>query len=134
MEYPQDFKGEGESTSGDGQTFMARQGSAKIWAFGHLVLDPRDLDENADPDPMKYELKSATSDYKVAYKVVKPNFFIFSGTDDKGNIVYCKTVKRKIDYLGDPATEVFQTVMILYPAAEQEKYKDYCTYIAGSLK
>ncbi|NML40152.1 hypothetical protein HHL17_23335 [Chitinophaga sp. G-6-1-13] len=134
MEYPDDFKANGESGNGDGQTFSAPKSTAKIWAYGHLALDPRDLDENADPDPLKHEFKTSTEGLKLAYKVIKPNFYIFSGTNDKGDIVYCKTARHKINYMGSPDSEVLQSIMIIYPAAEQDKYKDYCTYIAGSLK
>lgn len=134
MEYPQDFRANGESGNGDGQTFTAKTGGAKITAYGSLALDPRDLDESNDPDPLKYQFKQATDGLKLAYKVIKPNYYIFSALNAKGNIVYCKTVKRKIDYLATPGTEVLQTLMIEYPPSEQDKYKDYCTYIAGSLK
>lgn len=136
MEYPEDFNAEGESGNGDGQTFSARKGTAKIWTYGHLVIDPADIDDNAKPgaDPLLYEFKSATEGLKMAYKVIKPNYYIYSGTNKNGDIVYAKTAKHKINYMGSPDSEVFQTIMIIYPAAEQDKYKDYCTYIAGSLK
>nr|WP_295863592.1 hypothetical protein [uncultured Chitinophaga sp.] len=135
MEYPDDFKAEGESGNGDGQTFSAPKGTAKIFAFGQLVMDPADIDEHVQPgtDPLKYNFRSVTKGLKVAYQVIKPTYYIYSGTNNKGEIVYCKTAKRKIDYMGSES-DVFQTIMITYPAAEQDKYKDYCTYIAGSLK
>ncbi|MBC9935027.1 hypothetical protein [Chitinophaga qingshengii] len=136
MEYPEDFKADGESGNGDGQTFSARKGTAKIWAWGNLVMDPSELYDDVKPgtDPLQYKFKSAIEGIKVAYKVIKLNFYIFSGTNEKGDIVYCKTVKHKINYMGSADSEVFQTIMIIYPAAEQDKYKDYCSYIAGSLK
>jgi hypothetical protein len=134
MEYPDGFKADGESANGDGQTFSALKGAAKIWAYAHLALDPRDLDENNDPDPLKHEFKTSTEGIKLAYKVMRPDYYIFSGANSNGDIVYCKTARHKINYMGNPGSEVLQSIMIIYPAAEQEKYKDYCTYIAGSLK
>ncbi|HVI48609.1 MAG TPA: hypothetical protein VM802_27320 [Chitinophaga sp.] len=122
--YPNNFKGEGESPNGDGQIFTGGDG-AEIRAFGSLAIT--DFDQITDV------YKTAVSDIKVVYKVVKPSYFIFSGTDKSGNIVYRKTIKKNVNYLGEGATAVFQTLMITYPAASQAKYAGYCTTIAKSL-
>ncbi|NSL85629.1 hypothetical protein [Chitinophaga solisilvae] len=127
--YPKGFTGKGESANGDGQTFTSADGKAVILIFGALADDT-----DVEGDIVQDRFRTASSGYKVVYKVIKPNWFIFSGTDKSGNTVYCKTVKRNIKYMGEDPTDVFQTIMITYPPADQEKYRDYCAYIAGSLK
>ncbi len=77
-------------------------------------------------------LVSATDKVKIHYKVMKGSWFIFSGVDTAGNIIYQKTVKKAVNYMGDPGTEVFQTVRISYPPSQQNEYKDYCGIIAKS--
>lgn len=113
MDYPKDFTGKGESANGDGQTFVSKDSKAIILAFGSLA-DDTDLEE----DVLIHAFKTASSDYKVVYKVIRPDWFIFSGIDRSGKTVYRKTVKRSIGYSGGGATDVFQTIMITYPPAD----------------
>lgn len=130
ISYPKNLKGQGEAGNGDGQIFQSADGKVVLRAFGRLKADPADYD-----DGINASFKLETTDVKVVYKVIKPTWFIFSGTDKDGNTVYQKTILKKIQYLGDDGedTWVYQTIMIAYPPALQHQYKDYCTYISKSL-
>lgn len=128
--YPANFKGQGESGNGDGQTFIAADKKATILAWGELRFDDEDQPSRASLDAM---MKSYLSDFKVTYKVKKPGYFILSGTDKDGNFIYQKTALKKISYAGSADTQVFQTIRITYPAAQQAQYAAYCSYIAKAL-
>lgn len=124
IKYPKTFgKGE-ESGSGDGATFTSKDKKAEIRAWGNLAVE--------DLDKLEQQLAYATQNLNVTYKVVKDSWFVVSGTDSSGAVVYRKTVKKKIDYNGDKATPVFQTVRLSYPAAQQKNYEGYCKVIAKS--
>lgn len=128
IEYPADFKGQGEANNGDGQTFVSADG-ARILAFGKLAID-------ADgEETIQSSFKIVSSSLEITTKVVKPSWYIVSGKDLQGNIVYRKTIMKTIDYKdnGRSDTKVLQTLMIIYPPSLEEKYKDYCAYIAKSL-
>jgi hypothetical protein len=128
IKYPSQFVGQGESSNGDGQVFLSKDKQAKITTYGILVLEEVNDDFNE-------EFKNAGRGLNVTYKVFKPNWFIISGTDSKGNIVYRKTVMKRIGYTGDSTedTSVLQTLMIIYPLSQQKLYSGYCGVIAKSL-
>jgi hypothetical protein len=132
ISYPSDLKGQGEAQNGDGQTFVSKDGKATVYAFGRLQMD--DMDDYKDD--IKHEFKTSAAELKVAYQVLKDNWFILSGTDKDGNTVYEKTMLKKVAYMGDdkPSTFVFWTLYIKYPPAQQDKYKDYCAEIAKAFK
>ncbi|WP_143310890.1 hypothetical protein [Chitinophaga vietnamensis] len=129
MLYPKDFTAQPESFNGDGRKFVAKDGQAEIITYGSLVLE-----ETGTTTSQQFE--DYAFDLKVAYKVIKPDYLIMSGTNRDGNIVYRKTLKRKISYPGDTGknTWVWQTVMITYPPSQQAQYADYCKYIAQQFK
>lgn len=125
VSYPASFVAQEESANGDGKVMLAKDGKAEIRAFGSLVV--------TEGDHLKEAFKLATSHMKLAYKVIKKDVFIISGTDQAGNVVYRKTVIKKIDYMGTGDTVVLQTLMITYPPDQQSLYASYCAQIAGSL-
>jgi hypothetical protein len=76
---------------------------------------------------------TATEDFKLSYRIIKKDWYIFSAADSKGNIIYQKTIKKKIDYMGEKNTYVFETLRISYPANQSKQYEAYCKLIAKSL-
>lgn len=128
IKYPNGFIGQGEAGNGDGQKFLPKDKQAEISSYGMLVLEGVNDDFNQ-------QFKDAGEGLNVTYKVVKPEWFILSGTDKKGNIVYRKTVLKKIAYIGEEKAEtlVLQTLMITYPPTQQKMYGGYCGVIAKSL-
>ena len=128
IQYPENFTGEGESGNGDGQIFLSKDKEAEIRAYGELVLEEV-------KDNFSEEYASAARRIDVSYKVVKPDWFVISGLDKEGRIVYRKTVKKKIRYMGSETedTFVYQTLMITYPKAKQNLFGSYCGVISKSL-
>ena len=126
IDYPKDLLGQGESENGDGQLFMSKDKQTEVRAYGMMAIE--------EFDKLSQQYESAIKDLTVSYKVIKSNWFIFSGTDKKGNIVYRKTVKKKLDdYMNGGAQDVFQTLMISYPVSQKKLYDPYCAKIAKSL-
>jgi len=129
ISYPADFVGEGESANGDGQVFYSPDRAVKITGYGSLVLEEEDLGK------LSRQYTFSAKGIKVSYKVMKPDWFIFSGTDTAGNIVYQKTIRKKVPYMGqDDLTPIFQTWQNVYPASRQEQYKAYCALLAKKLQ
>ena len=124
MKYPSSFKMQRQSENNDGAIFTSKDSKIKIWTYGRLAVE--------DLDKLEQEFGFAADKIKITYRVMKSNWFAFSGIDATGNIIYQKTVKKAINYFGDPNTNVFQTIRISYPPLQQEKYKGYCDIIAKS--
>ncbi len=125
ISYPTDFIKQSESENGDGAFFISKDKRSQIWMYGSLAIE--------DFDRLDQEFTLATTDIHLSYKVVKDNWFIFSGVDSTGNVIYQKTIKKKINYLGEKDTYVFQTLRISYPPNQNKKYNSYCKLIAKSL-
>lgn len=123
--YPISFVSQSPPENGDGEALLSRDGLAEIRAFGSLAVE--------DFNTLEQEFTVATSKTKLTYKRITKDWFVFSGIDQKGEIVYRKTVRKKINYMGKPATQVFQTLMIKYPASQQSVYTPYCLEISKSL-
>lgn len=123
--YPGAFQKQPEPENQDGLIFLSADKHTEIRAFGRLAIE--DLNE------LSQEFAIASSEIKVTYHKMEKNWFIFSGIDKDGKIVYRKTVKKTINYMGQGKQEVFQTLMITYPATEQSTYGPYCKQIAKSL-
>lgn len=124
IRYPATFKNTQQSENNDGATFTSKDQRAQILTYGRLAVE--------DLDKLEQEFGFATDKIKIHYKVIKSSWFIFSGVDAAGNIIYQKTVKKAVNYMGDAGTEVFQTIRISYPPSQQNEYKDYCGVIAKS--
>jgi hypothetical protein len=125
ISYPADFIKLPESENGDGRIFISKDKKTEIRMYGSLAIE--------DFDKLEQEFTTQTSHTHLSYKMINGDWFIFSGTDAKGNIVYQKTVKKKIDYMGEKNTYVFQTLTISYPPNQSKKYNSYCKLIAKSL-
>ena len=126
VEYPKEFKGQGEPTNGDGQIFLSEDKHSEIRAFGHIAVE--------DFDKIEQEYKTASNGINVTYKLIKKTWFIFSGIDKNGQIIYSKTVKKKLmNYMNNDSQEVFQTLMITYPSSQKNLYNTYCDKISKSL-
>lgn len=122
VEYPNSFERQSEPENNDGLIFLSRDRSSEIRAFGSLAVE--------DFDKLVQEYRIAVSNLRVTYKVITKEWFIFSGIDKNGKIVYRKTRKKKINYMGQGATYVFQTLMITYPQSQKRVYHPYCIKIS----
>jgi hypothetical protein len=49
-------------------------------------------------------------------------WFILSGITKSGKVIYRKTCKKKVNYMGQPGTIVFQTLMIEFPKSQSNIY------------
>jgi len=93
IDYPANFKPQGESDSGDGQRFISPDGRAKLTVYaGYNVF------EETMKQLYKEAIKYAKLN-KVTYSVVKPNFFVVSGFKLNNDchctqIFYQRTVER----------------------------------------
>jgi hypothetical protein len=125
IKYPKTFRLQETSENGDGAFFVSKDKRAEIWAYGRLAVE--------ELDRLDQEFDVAASDIKLTYKLIKNTSFIFSGIDKDGEIVYQKTVRKTIDFYGDPGTYVFQTLRIKYPPGQKQVYDSYCTKISKSL-
>jgi hypothetical protein len=125
IQYPAAFRPQPPPEDNDGLIFLSPDSKAEIRAFGNLAI--KGYDESAQ----QYSL--AVLDTRITYKVVAKDWFVFSGVDKDGNIVYRKTRKAKVNYLGAPKTEVFQTLMITFPNSQKSVYQPYCQLISNSL-
>ena len=125
IKYPSDFIKQPESENRDGRIFISKDKRCEIRMFGSLAIE--------DFDRLDQEFTTQTIDVHLSYKMIKENWFIFSGVDSKRNIIYQKTVKKKIDYMGDKNTYVFQTLYISYPNNQAKVYESYCKLITKSL-
>ena len=126
IEYPASFIAQPPAENGDGQIFLSKDGRTEVRAFGSLATE--------DVGMLEQEFTMASSKTTLTYKRITKDWFVFSGVNQQGKIVYRKTVKKKIDYMGQPGTETFQTIMITYPSSENKVYAAYCGKIAQSLK
>lgn len=124
VKYPKSFQKGKEADNGDGAVFTSKDKKTEIRGYGSLAIE--------DFDKLEQRFRLATEKLTVTYKTMKGDWFVFSGTDGSGNIVYQKTAKKKIDYSGDAGTPVFQTLRIKYPADQQKNYEGYCKVIAKS--
>lgn len=124
--YPAGFVPLGESANGDGQAFLSADSAAAILVYGSLAVE--------DFDKLEQQYQAAAKELQVTYQLKKENWYILSGTDKAGKVVYMKTIKKTIDYFDKGPMQVFQTISVTYPPNQQQQYKDYCMYIAKSLE
>jgi hypothetical protein len=127
IDYPSSFIPQEEPINGDGRTFLSRDEKAQITAYGGFAL----VDVSATLDQY---FEMVTSDIELSYKVLKKDYFIISYFNKNGDIVYSKTILKKIAYMGsgEKDTDVFQTLMITYPKNQTHLYDSYCKKIMKS--
>jgi hypothetical protein len=123
--YPASFISQPPPQNDDGLIFLSQDNNAEIRTFGSLAI--------GDFDKLQKEFTMASGHMQLTYKKITKDWFVFSGVDKAGKIVYRKTVKKKINYMGDEGVAVFQTLMITYPASQNKLYAPYCSVIAKSL-
>jgi len=125
VEYPANFIRLPPPENGDGLSFQSADKKTEIRAFGSVAIE--------DFDKLSQEYALPTNDIKMTYKKIYKNWFIICGITSQGKVMYRKTCKRKVNYMGQPGTLVFQTLMIEYPKSQVGLYKSYCAMIAESL-
>ena len=125
IEYPHLFKRQPAPTNGDGLIFLSPDKNTEIRAFGRLAVE--------DLGRLDQEFQISTEDLKLVYKKITKNYFIFSGFTKQGKIAYGKTIRKKIVYMGQTGTYVFQSLMITYPNLQNKLYEPYCRKISTSL-
>lgn len=126
IQYPASFQKQPVPENNDGLIFLSKDKKTEIRAFGSLAVE--------DIDSLDDQWKMSTDGIKLSYKKVEKDWFIYSGTNKQGKIVYRKTRKIKIKYMGGDDTWVFQSLMITYPASQAKTYDPYCVTIAKSLR
>ncbi|BDC50413.1 hypothetical protein F183_A27290 [Bryobacterales bacterium F-183] len=97
---------QGEPDAADGQKFISKDKSIVLTVWGSLNA----LDEKL---PAAYESTVAAFEKegaKVTYKLLRPPWFVASGTTAKGQIFYRKT------FLVD---NTFKTLLLTYPASRK---------------
>ncbi|MFY9310030.1 MAG: hypothetical protein WAQ28_13370 [Bacteroidia bacterium] len=82
IDYPKDFIPQGESYNQDGQIFISKDSLTEIRAYGAHVMD--------ESETASDHFAACATGIKVSYKVIKDGWFIFSGIDKNGKIVYEK--------------------------------------------
>ncbi len=116
----------GESDNGDGQTFISRDQTAKLIAFGRVNLDF----ESNRPYTIKTAYAKALQSLKIegkrqlTLKVQKDNWYVISGFEGN-NIFYCKTYCLKDKLI---------TFEITYPAAQREQWDTAVNRLSKSFK
>lgn len=111
--YPHGFVMQPPSENGDGAVMLSKDEKAEVRTWGRIQMDAS--------ESVQAEISGDMKELKVAYKLIKPNAAIISGTDKDGNIVYEKIVL---------VNEEFHRIRFTYPAAQQDKYGWYCGYVA----
>jgi hypothetical protein len=125
ISYPSDFTKLPESENGDGRIFISKDKKAEIRMYGSLAVE--------EYETLIQHFAIQSSGLRLSFKSIKVSSYIFSGTGEDGKIIYQKTVKRGIEYMGSKNTDVFQTLRISYPPDQKKKYESYCAVIAKSL-
>jgi hypothetical protein len=127
IKYPKTFKFKSKADNGDGAIFISSDKKAEIRAYGSRVIEGL--------DDLDQEFNSSTEAIKVTYQLKKQNWFVFSGIDKKGILIYQKTIVTNVSdyYDGDKEMPVFQTIRFTYPQNQKDQYNAYCAVIAKSL-
>jgi hypothetical protein len=112
---------QGEPDAADGQKFVSKDKSIVLTVWGSFNA----LEEKL---PVAYESAVAGLEkegVKVTYKLLRPPWFVASGTGAKGQIVYRKT------FLVDGT---FKTLLLTYPAARKTELDQLVGKIVTSFR
>ncbi len=123
IEYPNTFKGQGESDNGDGQEFISPDGKAYLLVF----RDGREVMYESDSECKNQSfLTDVTSDEtkKVTYKKMGDRFYVVSGYQGS-SIFYQKTIFTN---------EGMVTAIFTYPTSQKVKYDSYCVKVFETFK
>ena len=114
--YPSDLlTPQGEADNGDGQVFKSDKAEMRV--YGSNLLLSKTLSKEFDAVVKQHE--------NVAYKLLRKNFFVVSGTNEK-RIFYQKTIAKP--------NGAFVTFYIEYAADERAEFDKIVTKIAASFK
>lgn len=120
--YPQEkLVPEREADNGDGRTFHARQGTAKMSVWGSY----RNQDLEKTPQDIARAYESDCGPAKPAYQLLKPKLVAFSCATAAGRVIYQKTIVND---------DVLRSVRFDYPASEHAIWEPIVNQVAGSLK
>jgi len=127
IHYPYNFIPQGESDNGDGQSFLSKNGEARITSSGVLLID--------EINDIETSFNSALERGNIIYKKKKDNYFVVSGIIGD-NIFYQKSHYKKIEYFATKGgtADVVITYVIEYPIKKKEIYNTYCSKIDNDLK
>lgn len=116
ISYPSDLLlPQGEAQNGDGQKFLAKDGSAEMLVYANYKLD--------DEDTLRKLYDEAVADLgNPTYKVIKGDWFVVSGKK-QGKIYYRKTMLKN---------EIFMTFTIEYNESKRKTYDAVTTRISKS--
>jgi len=122
IEYPEDvFVGQGESGSGDGQRFTAKNGAGEFSVWGELAMDfPKDTPLTCETAYKRVLGQTPGTTYKAKGK----DWFVFSGYDDKG--VFYKKVLFQDGQL--------KTLLVNYPRNRKTEFDPIVQRMAKSFR
>jgi hypothetical protein len=118
ISYPSDLLiPQGESANADGQKFLSRDGRAEMLVYGsHNVLDQSLQKVLAEETEKENRI--------VTYKVLKPAWFVISGTE-KGRVFYQKTMLKQ---------GILKTFYFEYDENAKAIYDEITTRLSRSFK
>lgn len=111
---------QGESDNGDGQTFLSRDGQARLSVYGSENIFEQSLEEL-----FREESRGGQSDdltRVVTYKVLKKDWFVISGLSS-GKVFYKKTILRN---------GRFKSFLFEYPETQKNIFNAVTTRLASS--
>lgn len=97
---------QGESDAADGQKFTSKDNAIVLTVWGASNALDESLSAAYEATVAAFEKDGS----KVTYKLLRPPWFVASGTTQKGQIFYRKT------FLADGA---FRTLLLTYPSARK---------------
>ncbi|MBC7921089.1 MAG: hypothetical protein H7Z75_08340 [Ferruginibacter sp.] len=113
--YPGSLVLQTNSGSGDGDSFVSKDGQATLTVWGASNAVRADLETN---------YASAMNGKRITYKVLRKNWYVISGYTKRNAIFYQKTVL---------SNGVFKTCFLEYPRTQREVYDKTCKVIGASL-
>ena len=124
VSYPADLLvAEPEADAGDGLSFHARQGTAKMSVWATWNLHDEAVDQS--PEGVAREAASDCARGPIPYRVVKPKLVAVSCVTSQGRVVYQKTLISK-----DEVT----SVRFEYPKVDSNRWDDVVKRVAASLQ
>ncbi|MEH0156307.1 hypothetical protein V6R21_19305 [Limibacter armeniacum] len=118
----------------DGTEFSDGKAQLSVWGSLGFMADEEKLFDNLHPSLLEFvgtdlasfkkasdlkklylsDLLLGADHERITYKLLKDNYYVISGYDDKGNIFYQKTVKL---------LNHFANFRMVYPSEKQKKYE-----------
>ncbi len=111
---------QGEAANGDGQKFLSKDGRAEMLVYGSNNA----LDQTLRNVYQEEISSAAHPQRKVTYQVIKPDWFVVSGTENS-RVFYQKTFLRD---------GVFKTFRIEYDETQKGTFDAITTTVARSFR